>query len=131
MIRAASQEEIMATVGKLPLPYSPSMRGVTNEEAMVIYDAWTPNAVQVHIYSPGPKSLFRKDFINEIFKYPFEQCGKDLIYSVTPGNAEGSLAISRALGFRETYRMRNGWAVGIDMVVKEMRREECRYLRKH
>lgn len=131
MIRAATPSEIMAIVGELPLPYSASMRGVTNGGAMVIYDGWTPNSVQVHVYSRDPASLLRPDFIREIFHYPFVQANRRLLVSVTPAHAESSLALSRALGFKETYRIRDGWAESIDMVVKEMRREECRYLRMH
>lgn len=121
----------MATVGLLPLPYSPAMRGVRNDGAMVIYDGWTHNAVQVHIYSQGPAHLFRRDFLLEVFSYAFIQCGKGLVYTVTPDDADDSLAVSKALGFREVFRQKDGWAVGTDMIMKEMRREECRYLRTH
>jgi hypothetical protein len=131
VIRAATVEVIQAVVGKLPLPYSPVMRGVTNGGATIIYDGWTPNSVQVHVYSESPKFLFDPTFVREFFRYPFDQCGKSLVYTVTPGNAEGSLAVSKALGFREMYRIKDGWQPGVDMVLKEMRREECRYLRMH
>lgn len=107
------------------------MKGVCNDGAMVIYDGWTHNAVQVHVYSRGPAHLLRRDFLLEIFSYPFIQCGKGLIYTITPGNAEDSLAVSKALGFSEVFRQKDGWSEGVDMIYKEMRRDECRYLRKH
>lgn len=131
MIRAATQDELREIVERLPLPYSESMRGITNGGATVIFDGWTPNSVQMHVYSSGPKSLFDPTFVIEVFRYAFEQCGKSLVYTVTPGDAEGSLAVSGAMGFRETHRIKDGWSDGVDMVIKEMRRGDCRYLRIH
>ncbi len=129
MIRAATKEEIESVLPSLPLTYSEDMRGVRNDGAMVVYDHWTPAAVQVHIYSRGPAYLFKRDFLRAVFGYPFKQCGRRKLVAVTPANATASLAVSRALGFRETYRIKDGWDVGVDMIVKEMTREECRYLR--
>lgn len=136
MIRAARPSEIEWVCGKLPYPFNPTARGVLNVSedhigAAIIYDGWTPNAVQVHVYSSGPVHLFNPDYLREIFAYGFVQCNKGKLFTVTPADATASLAVSRYLGFTETYRMQDGWAVGIDMIVKEMRREECRYLRTH
>lgn len=131
MIRAATPAEIAFVCGKLPLPYSPSMRGVRNEGAMVVYDSWTPNAVQVHIYSTGPRYLLNRVFLTEVFTYGFIQCAKGKLFTITPASAAESLKVSDALGFREVYRQIDGWDTGIDMVVKEMTRKECRYLRMH
>lgn len=131
MIRAATPSEIAWVCGKLPLPYSSSMKGVCNDGAMVVYDSWTPNAAQVHIYSSGPAHLLNRDFLQEVFTYGFVQCSKGKLFTITPSNAQDSLAVSKALGFREVFRQIDGWDVGIDMVVKEMIRSECRYLRMH
>lgn len=131
MIRAATPGEIAYVCGKLPLPYSPAMRGVRNDGAMVVYDSWTHNAVQAHIYSTGPRFLMDPKFLREVFSYAFIQCEKGLVYTITPSDAEASLAVSKALGFTEVFRQKDGWKVGIDMVVKEMRRNECKYLRIH
>lgn len=134
MIRAATREEILWVTSKLPIPPTSNSKGVLNyvdEEigAAVIYDGWTPNSVQVHVYSAKPARLFSHEFIHEIFWYPFVQCNRELLYSVTPADAEASLGVSKALGFRETYRMKDGWEPGVDLVLKEMRRDDCKYLR--
>jgi hypothetical protein len=98
---------------------------------MVVYDAWTHNAVQAHIYSSGPRFLMDPVFLQEVFTYAFVQCNKGLVYTITPEDAKASLAVSKALGFREVFRQKDGWAIGTDMILKEMRRDECRYLRMH
>lgn len=129
MIRAATPNEVEYVCSQLPIPYQPGIKGVINAGAMVLYDGWTPNAVQLHVYSTGPRFLLDPVYIKEIFTYPFVQCGKSLAYVVTPANAEASLKVSRALGFREVFRQKDGWDVGIDMIVKEMRKEDCKWIR--
>jgi hypothetical protein len=131
VIRAASPSEIAFICAKLPIPYSQAMRGVRNAGAMVIYDGWTPNSVQCHIFSSGPRFILDKVFVREVFTYPFIQCDKGILYTVTPESSRESLSLSKALGFREVFRQKDGWEVGVDMVVKEMRRNDCRYLRMH
>lgn len=136
MIRAASRSEIEWVCGKLPYTATSQTKGVLNVTedkigAAILYDGWTPNAVHVHVYSAGPAFLFSPDYLSEIFTYGFVQCGKGKLFTVTPSSETASLAVSRYLGFTETYRMQDGWAVGVDMVIKEMKRENCRFLRKH
>lgn len=135
MIRAATQDEIAAG-GEL-MGYSPSRKasGVVFVEdgsilAMVLYDHWTYNGVQVHVWSLGAKYLFHPKFVREFFRFPFEQAGRNILFTSTPADNEASLKYSEALGFKETYRVKDGWKVGVDMIFKEMRKEQCRYLQK-
>lgn len=133
MIRAAYRDEVEHIASLLPIAVDSETRGVLYEDerglgAMVIYDSWTHSAVQVHVYSNGPDRLLRREFLREVFWYPFVQCGKMLVYSVTPADSEESLAVSKALGFVEVFRQKDGWDKGVDMVIKEMRRENCRWI---
>lgn len=135
MIRALTYEEMQLVAEKLSYVPTNSVRSVAlaDEKAVyaaVLYDHWTYNSVNVHVYSQGPAHLFNKEFVREIFKYPFEDSGRGVLLAVTPGDAKESLAVSRVLGFKEVYRIRDGWKVGIDMVIKEMRKDQCRYLAK-
>lgn len=98
--------------------------------AMVLYDHWAYNSAHVHIYSASPKALFDKKFIHEIFAYPFVTCDRGVLIATTPADQEASLAVSKALGFNEILRVKDGWKVGIDMIVKEMRRENCQWLER-
>jgi hypothetical protein len=117
------------------MEYVPSGRAkgvvILEEESLgagVLYDYWTYNAVQVHVYAPALRVLFAPHVLREIFEYPFLTCNLNLVMAVTPGDQKGSLAVSSWLGFKETYRIRDGWKVGVDMVMKELRREDCRFL---
>jgi hypothetical protein len=96
--------------------------------AAVGYDSWTPNSVQMHIWIPRPAEMTRL-FIQEGFRYPFDS-GKGLVIGLTPGNNAAALNFNKRVGFREVYRMKDAWEVGVDVVVQEMRKDECRWLRR-
>lgn len=111
------------------------MRGVAILEAQslgacVLYDHWTPAAVQVHVCAPSLKALFNEIYLQEIFAFPFITGNRGVLVSVTPADQKGSLAVSSWLGFKEKYRIRDGWAVGVDMILKELRREDCRFIQQ-
>lgn len=115
--------------------YTPSrcVKGVAvlEEESLgacVLYDYWSPNAVQVHVYTTSLGVLFHKPVLREIFRYPFEQCGRSILVAMTPADQKGSLAVSSWLGFKEKYRIRDGWTRGVDIIFKELRREDCKFL---
>jgi hypothetical protein len=93
------------------------------------YDGWTPNSVQIHVWIPQPKKLVRK-FIQEAFRYPFEITGRGLVVGLTPSNNAAALHFNRKIGFKEVYRMKDAWDVGVDVVAQELRKENCRWLRR-
>lgn len=117
------------------ISYSPTLDfraiGQLNEYfeivAAVGYDHWTPNSVQMHIWIPRPQEMCRK-FLQEGFRYPFEH--KGLVVGLTPGNNAPALHFNRRVGFKEVYRMKDAWDKGVDVVVQEMRKEDCRWLRR-
>lgn len=96
-------------------------------EAMTGYDLWSPNSVQMHIWVKAGHSLTR-NFIRECFRYPFVQCGKGIVIGVTVGNNVAALELNRRIGFVVKYRVKDGWELGTDLVIQELRREECRWL---
>jgi hypothetical protein len=98
--------------------------------AMAIYDRWTHTAVEMHAYSKSAKYVLNPDFCHAMFEYPFVQQNKMLAFAVTPCDNKDSIALARFLGFREVYRIRDGWDSGTDMVIQEIRREHCRFLEK-
>lgn len=96
-------------------------------QAMAGYDYWTPNAVQMHIWIKHPEAYLSKEFVQEGFRYPFNS-GRNLVIGVTPGDNTRALEFNRKLGFQETHRIIDGWSAGTDMVIQEMRRDQCRWL---
>lgn len=94
---------------------------------VVAYDGWTENAVQAHMAVDSP--VVWRSLLPAVFEYPFVEAGKGLILGIIPAGNVRSCAMARRLGFREAYRVRDGWAVGEDLIAHEMRREECRWLK--
>ena len=132
----ATKAEIEAVADKIQYSPSKKVQGIAHRRsdgsigAMVLYDHWTENAVQMHVYSEDPKMLFDKEYLHEVFWFPFIYGKRGLAFGVTPCNNAPSLAVSRYLGFKEVYRIKDGWAAGTDMAILELRREECRWIPK-
>lgn len=95
---------------------------------MVGYDGWTENACQCHMAVDSPTAW--RALVRPAFEYPFQQAGRRVIIGLIPAGNARSVHLAKRLGLRETYRVRDGWALGEDLVVLEMRREECRWLQQ-
>lgn len=95
---------------------------------MVAFDAWTSNSVQAHMAVDAP--VVWRALLPAAMDYAFRQAGKGLLLGIIPSHNARSVGFTRHVGFREAYRVPDGWALGDDLVVMELRREECRWLRK-
>lgn len=93
--------------------------------AMVGYDGWMDNACCVHIALSSPLAL--RHVLRPGFRVPFVDLGKGVLIAKVLSTNEASLKLVRHLGFREVCRGRDWVRAGIDLVVHEMRREECRW----
>ena len=94
-----------------------------------IMDNWTSNSVQCHFMTATPLVL-RHGFIEECFDYIFNYCGCKYIYSFMPGDNEASLKLTDHMGFTEVLRLPEAYRDGVDYVVKQLKREDCKYLPK-
>lgn len=136
MIRAGTDDEILAICDVIGYAPSQDATAVILEKddgtpgAAAIYDHWTHSGVQMHAWSDGPQYVFNPEFVREMFAYIFEQIEppKMLAIAVTPCDNSPSLALAKFLGFTEICRIRDGWKPGTDMVIQELRRENCRFL---
>ena len=133
MIRSGTFAESLDISDKISYSPSRDVRSVVfedNGEVMcaAVYDHWTVYAVQMHVWSGNPKYLFNPEFLRAAFSYPFVFANKGIAFAVTPGDNTASLAVSRSLGFGEVSRIKDGWDLGTDMVIQELRRENCRFL---
>ncbi len=104
------------------------VRVVDNDiRAMVGFDDFTHTLCQMHVWSRGPGGLSRL-FITECFRYAFDTCGLLLVISTVACNNAASLELTRKLGFRRILTIKDGYGLGTDLAIQEMRREECRWL---
>lgn len=93
---------------------------------MVGYDNWTENACQAHMAVATPMAW--RALVRPAFAYPFLQAGKGVILAVIPAGNARSVDLASRFGFMVTHRVRDGWAVGEDLICLEMRRENCRWI---
>lgn len=124
--RETTPEEIDAVCARLSYIPTRNVTGLTNGKAVILYDQWTQNSVCVHSYIP-PHSLTR-GFLREMFRYPYEAV--EWVIGVTPGDNEAALRFNKHIGFKEIYRLRDGFAPGVDNVFQTVHRSECRYYKR-
>lgn len=99
--------------------------------AMCGMDQWTPNACNIHIwYKDDRKATWTgKQVIEETMRHLFVTHGRGLVIGVTAAHNSRCLKFQRILGFTELFRVKDGWAIGVDTVYTELRKENCKWLR--
>ena len=93
---------------------------------MVVLDLWTETSVQAHVALDTP--IAWRKLGPALWQWVFRQCGKLVLLATIPADNERSLGLVRSLGFMETHRVREGWSIGVDLVLHEMRVHNCRWL---
>lgn len=91
----------------------------------VAYDQWAPNSCEAHMAVDTP--IAWRTLLPHVFVYPFSHVG--IIFGlIREGNAR-SVEMARHLGFRVTKQIHDGWADGENLLLMELRRENCRFLK--
>lgn len=110
-------------------------RGIVAErdgeiQGAVVLDSWSWTGCQVHLAAPNPM-VWRRGLHKEVFEYVFETCDRLYIMGMTPADNEVAVRFNKHIGFRPVYRVKDGHKVGVDLIVFEMRRRECRFLARN
>jgi hypothetical protein len=98
--------------------------------AMVGYDHWGKpgGAVEMHVAVDDVRAVL--PLRRPAFAYPFLEVGMGIAWGRVRSDNAKALRLDRALGFREVFRGEGWMAPGVDAVIMEMRRDECRWLRR-
>ena len=96
-------------------------------QAICVLDSWSFNSCQIHIWIENAFVL-KHGFAEAVFNYVFNDCGRNIIIGVTPSDNEKALRFIKHIGFEEVSRIKDGYMVGVDYVVTEIRKENCRYI---
>jgi RimJ/RimL family protein N-acetyltransferase len=94
--------------------------------AMVGYDFWTPNSVQVSVALDTPGGA--RAVLRPAFTYPFVVHGRKVLWAAVSSSNTEALKLDLHLGFREVHRIQDGHSDGVDLILLEMRRDECRWV---
>lgn len=134
IVRAAPVEHFQYLVeraGVTPTPYFKAIEAVDDKgtvHGMVGYDAWTPNAVVMHIALDAPIAF--RHLVHPTFEYPFVQLGLGIALCAVRGDNKRSLALTEHVGFKRVYTIKDCFGGGVDQMIFEMRREECRWIQQ-
>lgn len=132
IVTAAPPEFLPWLARRAQCNVGPEMKGIMAVDdtgrvhGMAGFDGWTPNSVVLSIALDNPASF--RSLVKPIFHYAFVQAQRGVALAVVKGSNARSLALCSRVGFREAYRVRDGVTVGEDLVIFEMRREECRWI---
>jgi len=94
----------------------------------VALDSWSYNAVNIHI-ALEDSHIMRHGFPEAVFGYIFDTCDKGVVIGVTAASNERALRFNKRVGLEELYRVKDGYNIGVDYVIQELRKEDCKYLR--
>ena len=96
-------------------------------EAAAVFDSFSETSCTCHLVIENP-FVIRHGFLTYGFLFAFIAKDLKLLVGYTPSNNHEALRLNKKLGFRETYRIPEAYMQGVDLVVQEMRRDECRWL---
>lgn len=116
----------------VPLPYSSDFQaiGVVRDGhlvAVVAFNNFCGRVCSMHVAGAGGHWISRK-LLNVVFDYPFRQLDMVAVLVGVGEDNERAIGFDKHLGFQEVHRVREGAARGVDLVVLELRRADCRYI---
>jgi hypothetical protein len=76
-----------------------------------------------------PECLTRT-VIREIFRFPFEVCGCVAILAMVDSKNLASINLCNRSGFKAVHRVIDGGSPGADLIIFQMDRASCRWLRR-
>ena len=93
----------------------------------VICEDWTETMCSCHILMPKPFKALRAGLHRELANYVFVQADRLKVIGLVPANNTRAQALNRHFGFTELFRIEDGYKVGEDYIVMEMKKENCPY----
>ena len=92
------------------------------------YNAFIGRTCCMHVVIQRPELLSRS-IVRDAFEYPFVTCNCEAVLALIDSANEAAINFDTKLGFREIARIPNG-GPDADLIVMQMLRGDCRWLRK-
>lgn len=132
MIQTAHQDLLARwlceKIGYMPTPWLRCIGNVTPEGkilGVVGFDAWNGASCEMHVAGEG--NWLSRDLIKATFDYVFNVAHLNVVLGRVPASNKKALRFDKHVGFTEAVRIKGGAPDG-DLVILELRRENCRYL---
>ena len=97
-----------------------------NMVAGSVMDSWTDNSCMIHVFIGNPFAL-KHGFAHEVFNYAFNIANRGVI-GCTPADNKKALKFNANMGFEEQTRIKDGYAEGVDFVITQLRKENCKFI---
>lgn len=117
----------------LQVPISASTGGIVALDAngkpqgIVLLDNWAENSVMGHVAIQHPMAM--RNIPKEIMKYVFIDCDKKMFLGVIPSDNPKSFKFHKNLGFKVIHTIIDGYADGIDIILVQLLRENCKQIK--
>jgi hypothetical protein len=130
ILRAATLPAIAWLASKVKLPITSEFKGI---EAMtdngdpigvVVFDKWTFNSVRIHIAVAQPSRELGKVALQYAFGDGENEANKGVVLAEIPASIKGSVRMAEYFGFKQIFIIKDGWKVGDDLIIMELRRED-------
>lgn len=135
MIVSQPREKLWAWLdSRIKLDYSADFRAIGLVvgdclTAVIGYNGFNGRSCLMHSAIDDPSAITRT-FVQEMFRYPFEQMGLTHVLAVVASDNTRALEIDLRVGFREVHRLNGAGLSGADLIILEMKREDCKWLRR-
>ena len=93
------------------------------------FTAFVGKTCQIHVVNFNKKYTPRK-LLWATFDYPFRQLGLESLIGIVNSNNEQAMKYDQNLGFKEVHRFKGLHDDGGDIVVFELKKDECRFIKE-
>lgn len=93
------------------------------------YTSFLGKTCQIHVVNFDKKYTPRR-LLWAAFDYPFRQAGVETLIGIVNSNNQLAMKYDQNLGFKEAYRFKGMHDDGGDIVVFEMKKQDCRFLKE-
>jgi hypothetical protein len=112
----------------VPIEFQNEVASMDHVGIAVGYACFTGKTCCMHTVISRPE-LVTPRIVRETFEFPFLVCDLEAVLALVDSTNAAALNFDTKLGFREFHRIENGGIDG-DLVMLEMLRSDCRWLRK-
>jgi RimJ/RimL family protein N-acetyltransferase len=98
-------------------------------EWCVGFDSFLGKTCQIHVVNFNKKYTPRK-LLSAVFEYAFNTAGRETLIGIVNSNNEQAMKYDQHLGFKEVHRFKGMHDDGGDLVIFEMKKDECRFIKE-
>lgn len=113
--------------------FTPSARGMADvvdgvQRGVVACDLWGGTSAHVHFAARCAAAC--RVLAAEFFKWAFGPAGREVLIAIVAESNHVSRRLVVFYGFKQVHVIKDGWRRGVDFLLYEMRRDDCRWLKE-